>query len=83
MELPGAAFGFFHDFLATKNYYILLESPSAWAGLAGWGLVWLGGGVSSTLLLHPCRRRRRPPTSHPAWSLPPTPCTLQCPWTCG
>ncbi|KAL4438663.1 hypothetical protein ABPG77_006267 [Micractinium sp. CCAP 211/92] len=26
-ELPGAAFGFFHDFLVTPNYYIFLESP--------------------------------------------------------
>lgn len=40
MELPGAAFGFFHDFLVTPNYYVFLESPSeaphegggSWAG---------------------------------------------------
>lgn len=27
-ELPGAAFGFFHDFVLTPNYYVFLESPS-------------------------------------------------------
>lgn len=27
VELPGAAFGFFHDFLVTPNYYVFLESP--------------------------------------------------------
>lgn len=32
MELPGAAFGFFHDFLVTPSYYIFLESPSEPAG---------------------------------------------------
>lgn len=26
-ELPGAAFGFFHDFLVTPNYYVFLENP--------------------------------------------------------
>ncbi|PSC73715.1 carotenoid oxygenase [Micractinium conductrix] len=26
-ELPDAAFGFFHDFLVTQNYYIFLENP--------------------------------------------------------
>lgn len=29
MDLPEAAFGFFHDFLVTPSYYIMLESPSA------------------------------------------------------
>ena len=27
VRLPGAAFGFFHDMLATSNYYILIENP--------------------------------------------------------
>jgi all-trans-8'-apo-beta-carotenal 15,15'-oxygenase len=26
-RLAGAAFGMFHDFLVTENYYILLENP--------------------------------------------------------
>jgi all-trans-8'-apo-beta-carotenal 15,15'-oxygenase len=26
-RLPGAAFGFFHDFCITDNYYVLLENP--------------------------------------------------------
>eukprot|EP00884_Botryococcus_braunii_P006857 jgi/Botrbrau1/16172/Bobra.0272s0007.1 len=26
-DLPGAQFGFFHDFLVTENYYVLLENP--------------------------------------------------------
>ncbi|KAK9824995.1 hypothetical protein WJX81_007215 [Elliptochloris bilobata] len=26
-RLPGASFGFFHDFLVTENYYVLLENP--------------------------------------------------------
>lgn len=25
--LQGAQFGFFHDFLVTENYYVLLENP--------------------------------------------------------
>eukprot|EP00892_Ulva_mutabilis_P000995 jgi/Ulvmu1/10897/UM007_0074.1 len=29
VQLPGAAFGFFHDMLATPNYYVLLENPLA------------------------------------------------------
>lgn len=28
VDLPGAAFGFFHDFACTENYYVVLENPS-------------------------------------------------------
>jgi carotenoid cleavage dioxygenase-like enzyme len=26
-QIPGGAFGFFHDFCVTDNYYVLLENP--------------------------------------------------------
>lgn len=26
-RIPGGAFGFYHDFLMTENYYVLLENP--------------------------------------------------------
>ena len=27
LELPGAGFAFFHDFMVTENYYILYQNP--------------------------------------------------------
>ena len=37
VDLPGAAFGFFHDFLATPSHYVFLESPSERGRGVGWG----------------------------------------------